>query len=439
MKITATPKLTRRSFVKAAGASAVVFPTLIPARVLGETAPSKQITLGFIGVGGQGTQVNLPNFLVENDCRVVSVCDAHLGKAKRAQQTVNERYGNEDCRATQDFREVLADPAIDAVVISTPDHWHVPMSLMAMRAGKHVFCEKPTHSIHEGRILTDAFAKSDRVFQGGIEDRSRAHFHKLVEWAKNGAIGEVERVEVMMCKGKTHALEASQPVPQALDWNLWQGPAEFREFSPTRIRPGGWRQIGVYSKGTIIDIGTHLVDTAQLGINDPDVCPVEVSGTGEIPQNMLTDVPVTYDLTYKYGNGAEMRVYNGPGEVWSPESCAIEFYGTKGWIKRIGWTGKLEASDRNILRTRYTAEESKHWPLPPREQRDFLDCIQTGKRATYPAVDLHHMSTTLHMGVISLELGRAIKWNPKNESFIGDEQANAKRYLPPARDWEAAS
>ncbi|MBB6428925.1 Gfo/Idh/MocA family protein [Algisphaera agarilytica] len=431
--------LSRRSFVKAAGAGALAFPTLIPSRVLGDTAPSKQITLGFIGVGGQGVNVNLNGFLPEKDCRVVMVCDAHMGKARQAQQIVNERYGNTDCQAVQDFREVLADPAIDAVVISTPDHWHVTMSLMAMRAGKHVFCEKPTHSIHEGRILTDAFTKSDRVFQAGIEDRSAVHFHKMVEWVKNGAIGELQRVEVSMPGGMYYKMQDPKPVPEDLDWNLWQGPAAYREFFPARINPGGWRQHSLYAKGAIIDMGTHLVDTAQLGVNDPDVCPVEVTGTGEIPEGMLTDVPVSYDLNYRYGNGVEMHVFNGSTKGWDPQACVLEFHGSKGWIKRVGWGGKIEASERDILRKKYTPEQNKHWTRPPREQRDFLDGIQTGKRTTYPPIDLHHMSTTLHMGVISIELGRTLNWDPQSEAFLGDDEANAKRSLPPARDWESAS
>ncbi|MBK1879070.1 Gfo/Idh/MocA family protein [Pelagicoccus mobilis] len=434
--------LNRRSFIRRSGtaAAALAFPSIIPSYVLGANSPSKRITLGFIGMGGQGTQNNLTGFLGLPDTQVLSVCDAFLSRAHRAKAMVDERYKNNDCRAYQDFRQIINDPAIDAVVISTPDHWHVPMSLMALEAGKDVFCEKPTQSINEGRVLTDAFAKSDRVFQAGIEDRSTIHFHKMVEWVKNGAIGELERVEVIMPKGRDYALEEPSQIPEDLDWNLWQGPAPFTEYSQTRAGAGQWRQISMYSKGTILDIGTHLADTAQIGVNDPDVCPIEVSGTGYIPQNRMTNVPTEYDLTYKYGNGVEMNIRNGEGLIWDPDSCFLEFQGSKGWVRRRTWTAGLEASDKQILRTKYAKGESKHWPLPKNEWRNFIDNLKVrSSKTSYPAVDLHHMSTTLHMGVMSIQLGRKLKWNPKKEAFVNDKEANQMRFLPTARDWEKES
>jgi predicted dehydrogenase len=406
--------------------------------VLGANAPSKQITLGFIGAGGQGVQVNLANFLPQADCRVLITCDAFMGRATRAQGIVNEAYGNEGCHAVQDFREILSDPAIDAVVISTQDHWHVPMSLMALKAGKHVFCEKPTQSIYEGRQLIDAFAKTDKIFQGGIEDRSKVHFHRMVEWVKNGAIGDLEEVNVIMPKGKDFAIDPIIPIPKDLDWNLWQGPAEYHEYSRARASGGGWRSIGIYSKGAILDIGTHLVDTAQIAINDSRGVALEVFGSGRIPQGRLSDVPVEYDLNYLYSNGVKLNVRNGEGVVWDPKSCFIEFKGSKGWIKRDGWGGRIEASYKQILRTRYEPEVNKHWPLPPREQRNFLDCIKSGKPTTYTPKDLHDMCTTLHMGVMSIELGRKLRWDPQEEAFINDDEANRLRFSPKARDWENA-
>lgn len=427
-------KLNRRSLFAAAGA--VTAPMFIPSNVLGQDAPSKKLTLGFIGTGAQGIHVNLKMFLFQDDCVITTVCDAFLGRAQNAKQIVDEAYGNSDCKAVWDFRDVLADPTIDAVVISTPDHWHVPMSLMALKAGKHVFCEKPTHSINEGQQLISAFAKSDKVFQAGIEDRSTIHFHKLCEWVKNGAIGELERVEVQMPGGIYYKQDAPKPIPEDLDWNLWQGPAEFHEYTPLRTLNGCWRQIDIYAKGAITDMGTHLVDTAQVGVNDG--CAVEVKGTGEIPQGMLSNVPITYDLNYKYSNGVEMHVVNGSTKGWDPGICNLEFYGTKGWVRRRGWGGALEASDTQILRTKYDPETSKHWKLPPREQRNFLDCIKTGEPTTYTPEKLHEMCTTLLMGVMSIQLGRTLKWDKEKEEFPGDAEANKMRFTPKARDWENA-
>lgn len=389
--------------------------------------------------GGQGINLNLKMFLSEPDCRVVTVCDAYMSRALKAQEIVHQAYGNQDCKAVQDFREILADPTIDAVVISTPDHWHVPMSLMAMDAGKDVFCEKPTLNIEEGRVLADAFAASDRIFQAGIEDRSKIHFHKMVEWVKNGAIGTLQAVNVQMPAGVSFKMDKAVPIPADLDWNLWQGPAAYHEFTSERTKAFNWRNNSLYSKGAILDMGAHLYDTAQLAVNDPLVCPIEVSGTGEIPTGGATDVPVKYDLNYRFSNGAEINLKNGPKGWWDPKGCQIEFIGDKGWIKQIGWGARIEASEQSILRTKYAEGESKHWPMPKREQPNFLACMKSRERTTYPAIDLHHLSTPLHMGVSCIQLGRRLKWDPKTESYLNDAEANAQAKSPEPRDWQNAS
>ena len=155
-------------------------PLFIPARLLGREAPSNRIALGCIGTGGHGTDVNVSSFLYEDAARIAAVCDVFPSRRENARNMVNEKYGTTDCRSVADFRELVADPAIDAVVISTPDHWHVPMSLMALEAGKHVFCEKPTLTMAEGRELADAVKKHGAVFQTALEDRSLIHFHNAI-------------------------------------------------------------------------------------------------------------------------------------------------------------------------------------------------------------------------------------------------------------------
>ncbi|MEM6885197.1 MAG: Gfo/Idh/MocA family oxidoreductase [Verrucomicrobiota bacterium] len=432
-------KIKRRNFIQYVSLAGLSVPYILPSRVSGDTAPSKKITLGFIGVGYQGIQRNLKSFLNEQDCHVISVCDAFMNKAQEAKKLVDETYGTTDCKAFQDFREIIHDASIDAVVISTPDHWHVPMSIMAMEAGKDVFCEKPTLNINEGRELVNVCKKHNAIFQAGIEDRSSIHFHKMVEWVKNGEIGELERVNVTLPAGSDFALESPEAPPADLDWNLWQGPAASSEYSKNRTGFWQWRNINMYSKGALLDMGTHLVDTAQIGINDPDVCPVEVSGTGDIPVDRMSDVPVKFDLNYRYGNGTELHVKNGPKGGWDPDGCSLEYIGSKGWIRRKTWSAGLEASDKNILRKRYAEGESLHWPLPPGEHRDFLDGVKARKNPIYPAIDMHHMSTMLHMGVICIQLGRKLHWDTQGESFVDDQEANNLRQGPAPRDWQKAS
>lgn len=208
---------------------------------------------------------------------------------------------------------------------------------------------------------------------------------------------------------------------------------------PTPTGAFHWRYIDDYAKGSLPDWGTHVVDTAQIGAEAPGVCPVEVEGIGEIPVGRQTDVPVTFDLKYRYANDVEMYVMSGPGRGWDGNSASIQFKGDKGWIRRKHYSAGLEASDQAILHTRYTPETTRHWPLPPREQRNFLDGVKSRKPTTYPASDMHLISTTLHLGIIAITLGRKLKWDTGSERFIEDDEANRMCGRPKDRDWEAGT
>ena len=186
-------------------------------------------------MGGQGVGNNLRNFYREPDAQVLAVCDVFKNRADRARNEVNKKYGNTDCKAYTDFREIIADDAIDAVVISTPDHWHVPMSMLALKAGKDVFCEKPTFCIAEGRALIDAVKKQQAIFQVGLEDRSLIRYHNLVEWLRNGAIGSLERIHVALPCGIKYPLSKPAPVPDDLDYNLFVGPAPFEPYTQNSL------------------------------------------------------------------------------------------------------------------------------------------------------------------------------------------------------------
>ena len=218
MKVSDLNHSSRRSFIKTLGL--VTVPAVIPGLLAGapRTSPSNRITLGCIGMGGHGTNYNLKRFLAETDCQVLAVCDAFRSRTLRAKSMVDEKYGDAGCEAVHDFREIISNPAIDAVVISTPDHWHTPMAMMALDAGKHVFCEKPTYCIDEGKELIKKVRASGKVYQIGLEDRSLSHYHKLVEWERNGAIGELYHVEVIMPPGTIQPYAPPAPVPDDLDW-----------------------------------------------------------------------------------------------------------------------------------------------------------------------------------------------------------------------------
>ncbi len=425
----------RRTFLRTALAAGVA-PLFVPARLRGALAPSNRLHLGFIGVGNHGFGYNLRNFLNQDDCRAVAVCDVFRDRTEKAAAAINEKYGDTGCKLVGDFREILADPGIDAVVISTPDHWHVPMAQLALAAGKHVFCEKPTYAIGEGRALAQAVAGSGRVYAVGLEDRSVIQYHKLIEWLRNGAIGDLYHIDVSLPPGKINPGELEAPVPEGLNWRLWLGPAPDHPYTPTRTGWMNWRMIRDYSTGMITDWGTHIVDTAQLAANDPAGWPVEVRAWGQpVPAGAQTDIPAVFEVHYRYGNGVTLTVKtNDKPDLGA--NAYIRLLGAKGWISCTGWRGKFEASDPAILQRKYRPEESKHWPLPPGEHRNFLDAVRQRQPPTYTAETLHRLCTPLHAGLIAMDLGRTLRWDPKREEFVGDAEANRRTRRTLREDWK---
>jgi len=271
--------LTRRSFIKGAIASGVA-PTFIPAHLLGADSPSNKITVGFIGVGGHGVGRNLKHYLRQNDARVLTVCDVDRSRMRAAKERVDEKYGNKDCSMTTDFREVLARPDIDTVMISTPDHWHTLMSVLAVRAGKDVQCEKPTLTIDEGKILVNEIRRSKKVFQTSTEDRSVPVYHRMAELVRNGRIGTLEKIEVVLPKQPTVPGDPTpQPIPEDLDYDMWLGPAPEAPYTKDRVH-FHFRWIWDYSGGIICDWGTHLFDTAQWANNTERSGPIDIDGKG---------------------------------------------------------------------------------------------------------------------------------------------------------------
>jgi predicted dehydrogenase len=422
--------LTRRRLLRwTAGAA----PLVLPGRVLGldgVPAPSARITLGFIGVGNHGHGYNLKSFLQESDARAVAVCDVFAGRVERARATVDAHYGDRSCRGFADFRELLAAPEVDAVCISTPDHWHVPMSLLALAAGKDVMCEKPTLTLAEGRELVREVERRRAVFQFGIEDRSVIQYHRLAEWARHAVMGPLRRIEVTLPAGPVPPREEPAPVPAGLNWRMWLGPTPFHPFTPTRTEPMVWRQIRDYSGGMLADWGAHLIDTAQVANFAEASGPVEVEGSGVIPPNSQATQPTEFSLTYRYANGVEMAVKSG--------GVALRLIGDKGWVGNTGWRGRLEASDPEFLKVKIDPATSRLWPLPKGEHRNFLDAIRVRGPTTYTAEAGHRLSSVMHIGTLAMELRRPLRWDPQAEEFPGDAEANARRSRPASKEWMQA-
>lgn len=420
--------ISRRRFLRrtATAAGLAAFPTLVPESVFAAIPPSERINVGFIGVGGHGLGWNLRRYLMLREMAVVRiVCDVDRQRMERARNTVNEQYGNRDCEMTGDFREILARPDIDAVMISTPDHWHTLISVMAVRAGKDVQCEKPTLSIDEGKVLIREVRRFGRVFQTSTEDRSVPVYHRMAELVRNGRIGRLQRIEVILPKQPDRPGDPTpQPVPPWLDWEMWLGPAPWAPYCPDRVH-FNFRWIQDYSGGIICDWGTHLFDTAQWANDTERSGPVEIEGTGTFWEGGLYNTVKDYDVTFRYANGVVMTC--------KPGNPSIRFIGTDGWVGNTGWRGPLQASSRKILESRIEPGEIHLYTNPQGEHHDFLQCVRSRKDPYFPVDVGHRVSTVCHLANIAIKLGRKLRWDPDKEEFIGDEEANRLRRIPPMR------
>ncbi|MBD3175260.1 MAG: twin-arginine translocation signal domain-containing protein, partial [Armatimonadia bacterium] len=299
--------ISRRSFLK--GAAALAAPTIIPASALGlqgATPPSERINVGMIGTGRQALIVSLPQLLNMPDVQVVAVCDVDAWRLADAKKRVDDHYGA-GCMATGDYGDVLARDDIDAVLISTPDHWHTPLALEAMEAGKDVALEKPiTRTIAEGQALVETAARTARVFRVDSEFRSQPGVHRAAELVRNGFIGEIQRVSVGVPGSDIGCPpQPAMPVPGELDYETWQGPAPRQPYTELGVHPPhaygrpGWMRHLFYCDGMVTNWGTHLNDGAMWATGLERTGPVEIQATGTYPEpptfwNVMTGFEIEY-------------------------------------------------------------------------------------------------------------------------------------------------
>ncbi len=436
--------LSRREFCKQGAMllfAAQTAPNFFKASVLGAEgtpSPSNRITLGFIGTGDHGINRNINGFIRHKDAMIVAVCDVDRARREQAKKFVEERYaqltkdGNyKGCAAYSDFREIIERKDIDAVVISTPDHWHVIPAIMAVKSGKDVICEKPLSlTVREGRLLSDAVKKYNQIFQTASENRSQEikHYHRIAELVRNGRIGKIKRILVELPTGfsiRPASREFTQP-PDGFDYDMWLGQAPYAPYCEARCH-WNFRWNLDYSGGMLTDWGAHLIDIAQWG-NDTELTgPVEVEGTGEFPPKTdLYNAAKKFSITCRYENGVIMNIVsNRPG---------IRFEGTDGWIGNEGWAAKPKAEPASILESQI-GENELHLYTAPDEHRNFLDCVKSRKQCYAPAEIGHRTITIAHIGNIAMMLGRKLKWDPVKEQFIGDETANQMLDRPRRKPW----
>ena len=427
---------TRRHFLTtAAGAAAALF--ILPSGLLrGQNAPSKKLGVGFIGLGKMNGG-HLGGFLGRDDVKVLAVAEVHKFRRDEAKGKVDKKYGTSDCAAYNDFRELLARPDIDAVVIATPDHWHAVCGIAAANAKKQIYGEKPlTHNITEALKLTKAVRDNGVTFQTGSQQRSSKEFRIASELVRNGVIGKIQTITTSFGSPAKPNAYPEQPMPEGLDWDRWCGPGPLVAYNEELCERGSsqrfpnWRMTREFGGGMITDWGAHHIDIAQWGLGVDGSGPVEVRA------------PADYE---KASRGAQL-VYADGTVLTHGEGFGVSFYGTDGEVHvnrgkfkvvlkgetKFYYDNKDEACKKTtLLRETTMAEQQllkdakiKLYETKGSHHDDFINAIHNGTR---PICDVEVGATTViscHLMNMAYWHGANIKWNPTKREFISGGDTN---------------
>ncbi len=434
-------KLTRRRFLGrgAMAASAIALPFYVPASSLGRdgaVAPSERIVMGAIGVGGRGSG-DLRWMLGEPDVRFVAVCDVRRASREGARNVVNRKYGNKDCAAYRDIRELLAKRTdIDAVLIATGDRWHALASVMAMRAGKDVYCEKPAClTMAQGQMVVETARRYARVYQTGAQRLSEAHHVFAIEMARTGQLGPIHTAyaDIRWRDGMRHDYLPTQPEPpkDEVDWDIWLGPCPWRPFNAGYVNGGGWYHY--YDFATDVAMwGAHTIAQVLAGLDMTKVSFIEFDYEGP-------DVSMVTRLS----NGVKLVLYRAPGSVWKKckfwhGACGERFDGPEGWVAAADGYQRPDVSSPKLL-SKYRevlAEYTARTQRPMNHVRDFLDCIHSRRdTVANPEVMYRAMSICLAADICE-QLKRNMKFDLLKSEFVGDAEANRLRSRAMRVPWQ---
>jgi myo-inositol 2-dehydrogenase / D-chiro-inositol 1-dehydrogenase len=445
-------KTTRRTFVRNMGlaTTAIGFPTIIPSRVLGADAPSNKINILQIGCGRIGRSMDMPGILRQDAARLVAVCDLDSLRAADGKEMVEGHYKkkNIDLKAAAygDYREALQHPDIDAVSISTPDHWHAEPVIAAALLGKDIYVQKPlTMTLSEGRAVSDIVRKKNCMFQIGSQQRSGSQFRIACEMVRNGRIGKLHTVKIGLPSDPSGGSLEEIPVPKNLNYDMWLGCTPLAPYTADRVHPPaekinerygprpGWLRIEDYCLGMITGWGSHHVDIAHWGMDTELTGPVAIEAKAEFPTSGLWNVHGPYHIEMSYANGVNMIIdHQFPN--------GIRFEGSDGWIfvtrgaERVtasdpipaGAAAKaLQASNPDILKTPLGKDDLRLHESPNGDHHlDWITSIQTRRPAVTSAEQAHRSTSACITGWIGMKLGRKLKWDPVKEKFEGDDAAN---------------
>ena len=421
---TVSPHFTRRSFLRSALAAGAV-PLVLPASVLGadnQTPPSNRLTVGVIGVGEQGFN-DLRNFLGRPEVRVTALCDVNTRNLERAQRAVAETYGKADVKIHRDFRDLNADPSIDAVLMALPVHWHSIPSIDAVLHGKHLFHEKPIAlSFGEARRLREAVRQKGVVFQFGTQQRSDRKFRWACELALNGRLGKLKEIHVSVPGGHPGPLFPEQPAPDFVDWKRWVGPAPATPFHEERLKRDNHENMTAFSLGMISCWGIHHLDIAQWGNGTDHTGPRTVEGHGEFPKEGSLDAILGWKVQFEFAGATPVTfVQDGtPGF-----SHGIRFIGDRTWVHVT--RGEVTAENEKFLDDPQNKCGAMPVVLPVSDEhtRNFVDAIRHGRRAICDIEAAVRGDTLCQLALIAVKLGRKLQWDPAAERFLNDESANA--------------
>jgi hypothetical protein len=418
--------LTRRRFLKrvAMAASAVPLPYFIPASALGRdgaVAPSERIVMGGIGIGGRGSY-DLGVMLAERDVQWVAVCDVLKSKREAAKNAVDGKYGNKDCAVYADMRQLLAERKdVDAVLIATGDRWHAPASVLAMRAGKDVFCEKPAClTMTQGQMVVETARRYGRVYQTGAQRLSEPHHVFAIEMARSGRLGPVHTAyaDCRWRDGNRHDWLPAEPEPpkDELDWDLFLGPCAWRPYNSGYLS-SGWYHF--YDLATDVAMwGAHTVAQALAGLDMTNVSSVELEYAG----------PAATLMT-RLSSGVKLVLYRGePCPYWHG-SCGERFDGPEGWMAAADGYSKTDVSSPALLRdyAKVLADYTARTQRPLNHVRDFLDCVRS-RRPTVANPDVMYRSMSICLAAdICGQLQRNLKLDLLKSEFVGDPEANRMR------------
>ena len=446
----------RREFLKRSalmGLGIITAPTIVPSSVFGKNAPSNRINIGAIGCGRISRTHDMPGVWKYDNVRIVAVSDVDRRRLDDAKKLVENYYTKKSGKpysgvnTYEDYRQLLADSDIDAVLISTPDHWHAKQAIDAVYAGKDVYLQKPASlTIEEGRKMSNAVNATGRILQIGSQQRSMEQFRRACELVRNGRIGKLLSIEVRLPGDPAGGDPTPVPVPTGLNYDMWLGQTPSVPYTVDRVHPQqgygrpGWLRCEQFGAGMITGWGAHHFDIAHWAMGKEYSGPIEITATAQFPFSGLWDVHGDFQSEMLYDNGVVVKgMVDGPGKP-----NGVLFSGTEGWIfvsrgryrasasdpvSDASSGGPLAASDPRILGS-VIGEHEVHLYKSDDQHGNWLECIRTRSLNIAPAEVAHRACTACLLQHIAMKLGRKLHWDPRTERFRNDDEANSMLSRP---------